>query len=203
MNRERQKRERGSALVEFCLSSLLWVPLLLGTWLFGSTLIQAIQVAQLSRDSGHMFARGVDFTNAQNAALLTRLSTVLQTSPGNYAGAIVLSETKLVGATDCAAANMKVCPNSGKYVFIKLFMFGNGSYAETRLGNPGLNWLRNGNDIQPTSYLSDPALVATNLLTYMPFAPAIPVYASEVTLEAPSIGWSQFNNTQSYARTFF
>jgi hypothetical protein len=200
MNRERQKRERGSALIEFCLSSLLWLPLLLGTWLFGSTLIQAIQVAQLSRDSGHMFARGVDFTNPQNAALLGRLSTVLTTSPGTYAGAIVLSEIRLVNSTDCAAANMKVCPNDGKYVFIKLFMFGNTSYAQTRLGNPGLNWLQNGNDIQPTSYLSDPALVATNFSTYLTFSPA---YASEVTLAAPSIGWAQFNNTESYARTFF
>lgn len=197
---ERQKRDRGSSLIEFCLSSLVWLPLMMGTWLFGSTLIQAIQVAQLSRDSGHMFARGVDFTTAQNSALLGRLATVITNSSGAYTGAIVLSEIKYVTSTDCAAANMTVCPNGNKYVFVKLFMYGNASYAQTKLGNPGLNWLRNGSDIQPTSYLSDPSLVASTFSQYLTFTPA---YASEVTLEAPSIGWTEFNKTQSYARTFF
>lgn len=203
MRWEREKRDRGSVLIEFALSSLVWMPLLLGTWLFGSTLIQAIQVAQLSRDSGHMFARGVDFTNAQNAALLARLSTVLTNSSGAYQGAIVLSEIEYITTTDCAAAGMTVCPNNGKYVFTKLFMFGNASYAQTKLGNPGLNWIQNGTDIQPTTYLSNALLVAGNFAQYFPTTTIPLAYASEVTLEAPSIGWTQFNNTQSYARTFF
>ncbi len=207
MRSQRQTRDRGSALVEFALCSLVWLPILMGTWLFGTTLIQAIQVAQLSRDSGHMFARGVDFTNTQNTALLSRLSSVLRNSAGNYVGAIVLSEVKYVTTDDCTAANLKVCPNANNYVFIKLFYFGSSSYAQTKLGNPGLNWLKAGSSIQPTQYLSDPSLRAPNVTQYFPVSSPTtaisPAYASEVTLQSQNIGWTEFNNTQSYARTFF
>jgi hypothetical protein len=170
-------------------------------------MIRATQVAQLSRDTGHMYARGVDFTDPQNTLLLGRLASSLniQANAGN--GAIVLSKVTLVTPTDCAAANMKVCPNDGKYVFTAFVVYGNFSYAQTLLGNPGLNYLKNGGSIQISQYLSDPALIATNFSNYLSFPdptqPGQVAYVSEVTVESQSIAWTEFNNTRAYARTFF
>src|SRR5450755_392665 len=164
------QNERGSATIEFCLSALVWVPLLLGTTVFGINLIQAIQLSQLSRATGHMYAYGIDFTQSQNIPLLQRLSSALNIQQNGGAGAIVLSKIMLVTDSDCAAANMKVCTNNGKYVFTSLYVFGNTAYAQTMLGNPG-SFLLNGTAIQEAQYLSNPSLVATNfssLLTFLP-----------------------------------
>jgi hypothetical protein len=193
-------------MIEFCFASLLWLPLLLGTSLFGMALIRAIQVSQLSRDSGHMYARKIDFTIPQNAAVLGRLASSLSIQQTGGAGAIVLSTVTRVTDSDCAAANLQVCPNSGKYVFTNFYVYGNLSYAQTQLGNPGLNTMKNGSAIQMAQYLSDPSLVATKFPDYLQFVPQQPgqlAYISEVTVDAQAISWSAFNNTRSYARTFF
>lgn len=201
----RAKRDRGSAILEFTFTSLVWVPLVLGAGLFGVALIRAIQVAQLSRDSGHMYARGIDFSNAQNTALLTKLASSLDAQT-NSKVAIVMSTVTLATQSDCDAANLKVCPNVNKYVFTNLVLYGNASYAQTSLGNPGLAWMQNGNSITVSEYLNDAALVATNFSNYMTFAQGVPgqmAYVSEVTCDAQGLNWALFSNTRSYARTFF
>src|SRR5450631_3591251 len=111
----------------------------------------------------------------------------------------------LVTDSDCAAANMKVCTNNGKYVFTSLYVFGNTAYAQTMLGNPG-SFLLNGTAIQEAQYLSNPSLVATNfssLLTFLPNQPGQYAFVSEVSINSQAISWSDFSNTGSYARTIF
>jgi hypothetical protein len=200
-----KKNECGSATIEFCLSALVWVPLLLGTTVFGINLIQAIQLSQLSRATGHMYAYGIDFTQPQNLPLLERLSSSLQIQQNGGQGAIVLSKITLVTDSDCAAADMKVCTNNGKYVFTSLYVFGNSSYAQTKLGNPG-SYLFSGTAIQASQYMSNPGLVATNfssLLTFLPNQPGQYAFVSEVSINSQAIAWSDFSNTGSYARTIF
>ncbi len=193
-------------MVEFLLSTLVWVPLLLGTILFGINLVRAIQVSQLSRDTGHMYAYGIDFSQTQNTALLTKLASSLGIQPTSGTGAVLLSKVTLVTDSDCAAANMKACPNDGKYVFTSLYVFGNMQYAKSKLGNPSAQYLSNGTAIQASQYLSDPSLVATNfssLLTFPANQPGQYAYVSEVALDSQSINFSGFNNTGSYARSIF
>jgi hypothetical protein len=213
MSRTKRARERGSAFVEFLFTSLIWLPLLLGTILFGINLVKAIQVSQLSRDSGHMFAYGIDFTQSQNLPILQHLAAGLniqQTSTqgsggGTGNGAVVLAKITLITDADCAAANMKVCPNDGKYVFTNIFVFGNIAYAQTKLGNPA-KYYTNGTSIQAAQYLTDPNLVATNfpsLLTFPAGQSGQYAFVSEVTLNSQSINWSSFTNTGSYARSIF
>jgi hypothetical protein len=202
---ERANNQRGSTTIEFCLSALLWMPLLLGTTVFGINLIHAIQLSQLSRDTGHMYAYGIDFTQSQNLPLLQRLSSSLNIQQHGGDGAIVLSKITLVTDSDCAAANMKVCANDGKYVFTSFYVFGNPTYAQTKLGNPG-SYLFNGTAIQESQYLSDPSLVATNfssLLTFLPNQPGQYAFVSEVSINSQAIAWTDFSNTGSYARTIF
>lgn len=207
MRRIRQKRERGSATVEFCFSALVWLPLLLGTAMFGFALIQAIQISQLSRDTGRMYAYGIDFTTTQNAALLGRLAASLNIQQSGGSGAILLSTITLVTDTDCTAAlQQKPCPNNGQYVFTKFTMFGNAAYVQTQLGNPGMGYIRNGNSITIEQYLSDITLRATNFSNFLHFVADQPgqyAYVSEVTLNSNAIVWSDFTNMHPYARTIF
>src|SRR3954454_8102646 len=105
----RQKRERGSTLIEFVLSAVIWMPLLLGTAVFGVNLVNAIRVSQVTRDSGHMYAQGVDFAQTQNAALLARMASGLGIQQNSGNGAVLLSKITLVTQQDCDAADIKLC----------------------------------------------------------------------------------------------
>ena len=205
----RHPQERGSALVEFALSSLVWLPLLLGTIVFGFNLLGAIQVSQLCRDSGHMYAYGIDFTQPANATLLQRLITNLNINiqQGSGDGYIFFSTVTLVSDADCAAAGASnPCANRGKYVFTKLLVFGNPVGAQTSLGSPDASFLKSGSVIQLSDYLNNASLVATNfssLLTFTANQPGQYAYISEVNLRLHIINWSSFSNTTSYARSIF
>ena len=72
--------------MEFCLISVVWVPLLLGTVSLGFDLIRAIQVSQVCRDAGHMWAYGVDFRQTQNQGLLANLAKPLNVVSGGGDG---------------------------------------------------------------------------------------------------------------------
>ncbi len=206
----RHRSERGSALVEFAFTSLVWVPLLLGTIIFGFNLLSAIQVSQLCRDAGHMYAYGIDFTQPQNAAVLQRLASNLninmQQNSGN--GYIVFSKITLVTDADCAAAGASdPCSNRNQYVFTALLVFGDHAGAQTSLGNPNPRFFQSGSVIQLSDYLDNASLVAKNFpslnITFIPGQPGQYAYTSEVTVHSQVINWSTFNNTDSYARSIF
>ena len=153
-----------------------------------------------------MYAYGIDFTIPQNTALLAHLASALNIQQSTGSGAILLSRITLVTDSDCAAAGMNTCPNDGKYVFTSFYVFGNMTYANTQLGSPSASYIQNGSSISVQQYLSDPNLVATTFSQYLTFVPNQPgqyAYVSEVTLDSQTIGWSAFNNTLTYARTFF
>src|SRR5471030_489946 len=58
------KVRRGVAVMEFTLSLLFLIPLLLGVLIFGFKLIRSLEMTQVTRDLGAMYLRGVDFRNA-------------------------------------------------------------------------------------------------------------------------------------------
>lgn len=209
MPRTHTRDERGGALVEFALLSVVWVPLLLGTVVFGFNLLAAIQVSQLCRDSGHMYAYGVDFTQAANVTLLQRLASNLniniQQNSGD--GYILFSTITLVTDADCAAAGDATCPNRNKYVFTKLLVFGDRTSVQTSLGNPAARYLQPGSVIQISDYLNDASLVATGFpslnINFVPGQPGQYAFTSEVTLHSQAFNWEGFNNTGIYARSVF
>ncbi len=188
--------ERGGSAVEFAFCSLIWVPLLLGTAVFGINLIQAMKVSQLSRDSGHMLSQGVDFTSAQNKALLGQLSSGLNLTSSDGKGAIVLSVITLVTDVDCAAGGFSdSCANRGKYVFKSLAVVGNTIYARTTLGSLSLGKFASGYVIQPADYLNNTAYRADGfgkLLSFVPDVSGQYAYVSEVFANTQSLQWSDF-----------
>ncbi len=71
----RNSRARcGSSLIEFVLRSMFWVTLLIGTLVIGGNVIKSIQVVQLCRDVGHMWAYGMDFSQTSNQNLIAKLA---------------------------------------------------------------------------------------------------------------------------------
>lgn len=207
MQRPDHSRERGSTLVEFALTSLIWVPLLLGSIVFGFNILSAIQVSQLSRDSGHMYAYGVDFTQPQNAALLQRLASSLNLNiqPTSGTGNIVFSKITLVSDNDCKAAGLSDCANTGKYVFTDLFVFGNQAGIKTALGSPTANFFKSGS-IKISDYLTNLSLVATKFpdlgITFTPDKGQY-AYVAEVNYHSTAVNWNGFTNIGSYARSIF
>src|ERR1035438_3479413 len=96
-----RKRQKGSLFVEFVLVvALVMVPLLLGTMVVGFNLIRSIQVNQINRDAGHMFARGVDFSSDSNGqidrSILFQMAPRLQVTTSAGTG-VLRSEERRVG----------------------------------------------------------------------------------------------------------
>jgi hypothetical protein len=122
---------RGVAIVEFTLAVVFLVPLVLGTLVYGFRLIRAIEMDQIVRDIGHMYIRGIDFTQPGpqgNAATLAQGFNL--TSSGT--SVLVLSTIKVIQQSDCDAANPgkpagTACTNLNNPVFTQQIKIGNTS----------------------------------------------------------------------------
>ena len=137
-------------MVEFTLSLMFLVPLLLGTLVFGFRLIRNLEMEQIVRDLCHMYIQGVDFRNTgpqQSAALLASGYDL----SGTGTSVIILSKIRLVDQTDCDAGNpLKTpgtsCPNLNNPAFIEQVIVGNTSLqingvnvAKSAFGTPPLD----------------------------------------------------------------
>jgi hypothetical protein len=129
----KKSKEKGTSILEFVLvAALVMVPLLLGTLVVGFNLVRLLQVNQLNRDAGHMFARGVDFsatTGAGNRAILVQLSPRLSNSSNQGTGAVILSSVEFIGPNTCTN-----CANLNHAVFTKQVVIGNSGLRSSVLG---------------------------------------------------------------------
>ncbi len=64
--RNRKGGESGNTLVEFALCLSFLTPLLLGLFSIGMNLTRNMQVTQVSRSTGLMYVRQIDFSIQQN-----------------------------------------------------------------------------------------------------------------------------------------
>src|SRR5579859_3897317 len=102
-----QRRERGSSAFEFAFSSLVLMPLLLGGLSVGFNLVRATQVAQFTRDAGHLYAYGIDFTQASAQQMLVKLATGLNFSTSGGTGVAIFSTVLMVGSDDCKSGGLQ------------------------------------------------------------------------------------------------
>ncbi len=173
-----RSRNRGSTIIEFVLTtSLIYVPLLLGTMVIGLNIIRAIQVNQLNRDAGHMFARGVDFTAPSNRAMLLHLATGLNITDHGGDGVIILSTILHVGQDECPDG----CANLGYDVITRRITIGNTSIRESRYGTPA-NIDANGNVI---NYLNDLSARANGFSSVMTLQGGDVAYVAESFFSSP------------------
>lgn len=147
MMQHRSKDRRGSAMVEFVLvTSFFFVPLILGLLSIGFSVCRSLQVAQLTRDIGRMFVRGVDFSEQVNQDLITGSGARpnmpalarglgMEGNPGNATGGssgnglFVLSTlTRLPDTCNCG--------NAGRIVLTRRVVVGNNTLYTSAYGNP-------------------------------------------------------------------
>lgn len=162
--RQQKQGQRGTTVIEFVLvTTFILVPLLLGTMVVGFNIIRNIQVHQIARDAGHMFARGVDFSTSGgpgNRAVITYLAPRLADSSSAGTGTLVLSSFQFLGPKTCGT-----CKNLGHVVFTRQVVMGNAALFQSKFGKvPSGSMASNGSVTNP---LTDTAVVADGFRTLM------------------------------------
>jgi hypothetical protein len=144
----RRKNTRGVSILEFSFILLVMIPLLLGTTGIGLNMVNTLQVVQLARDAGHMYARGVDFTQLGNLQILASLGASVGMSTTTGAGLgnarLILSQLRYVDKATCLlnssvvdkSGNPVGCTNLGQWVFAERITVGNTSLRASTFGNP-------------------------------------------------------------------
>jgi hypothetical protein len=208
--RQREKRmcpdphERGNAYIEFVLvASFFFVPILLGLITVGISVTRSFQVNQLTRDVGHMMARGVNFATQGNQNLIVNdlaNGLSLQANPGNVvginsgSGVLVLSVFEHLGAT-CG------CANAGHTVVVDRITIGNNALFNSPFGKPTY--------IDPTTgevanYSTDPSARADNLSGVISLADGGLAYMSEGSFAFHDLGIAGFiTNLGAFNRAIF
>jgi hypothetical protein len=142
----KNRKRRGVSSIEFAFGMLVLMPLLLGTGVTGINMIRTMQTVQLARDVGHMYARGVDFSQPGNQTILVDLGSNLGLSAtsGQGSAVVVLSALAYVDKNACAAVGAvdgsgdptSACTNYTKWVFTQRLEIGNDSVRGSDFGSP-------------------------------------------------------------------
>lgn len=138
--------QRGVSSLEFAVIILVLAPLLLGTGVTGVNMIRTQETVQLARDSGHMYARGVDFSQPGNQTILADLGANLglSTTSGSGSAVVILSTLTYVDQSACASVGAvdtkgnptSACTNYQKWVFTQRLVIGNSSVRSGNYGSP-------------------------------------------------------------------
>ena len=85
---------------------MVLVPLLLGTGAVGVNMVRTLQTVQLARDAGHMYARGIDFSQPGNQTILVRWAHRwgFPRPPAVLSSVVILSALTYVDDAACTAA---------------------------------------------------------------------------------------------------
>jgi len=157
-----KRNEKGNVYLEFVLvASFFFVPIILGMITVGIAVLRNFQVNQLTRDVGHMMAKGVDFSQQSNQNLVANdlaNGLSLQANDGNVTGSstgngvLVLSEFESLTAS-CG------CANAGHVVVVSRIVIGNNTLYVSPFGNPA-SVTSNGS---VANYSTDPGAQADNV----------------------------------------
>ena len=193
----RRRHQRGSALIEFLLAAIfLILPLLLGTFVFGMRLVRANQVAEVCRDAGHMYAYGVDFSQASSQAELVQLAQGLNMTATGGNGVIILSTITFIGPTDCQSGGYSSgsCPNLNNTVFTRRIVIGNPQLTINQqlqvsaFGTPPASIIDGSGNISSANYLGNSAAIANNFYSVIPLSSGQFAYVAEAFFQSPDFG---------------
>ncbi|MFB3777599.1 MAG: TadE family protein [Bryobacteraceae bacterium] len=203
MNQQRRRRQRGTELIEFALVATFLLPLLFGTVVMGLNLHRSIQVTQLSRDSGHMYSRSVDFSDPANQAILVRLAQGLGIQSAGGSGVVILSTVTYIGTAQCAAAGLSsgACTNLNYPVITNRIVIGNASARSSAFGTPNPELIGSKGDV--SNYLTNTSARADGFSSVLAMQPGDLAYVSEVYVPSSDYGMPGFEMTGVYCRTVF
>lgn len=164
---QRKPGERGNALLEFAAVSIVIIPMFFGMIGAGINLGNMNQAVQIASDSGHMYAKGVDFSQTGNQNILVSLAsgTGFAASGGN--GTMLFSQVIQVYTADCTAAGLSSgqCTNNGKLVFTQRIVVGASSLRSSNYGTPAAGIVTSSGNIAPSDYLTNTTAVVTGTLS--------------------------------------
>jgi|SRR5579872_2344509 hypothetical protein len=164
--RKLRGKEKGNALLEFAAVSIVVVPLFFGMVGTGIQLGRMNEAVQICRDAGHMYARGVDFSQVGNQNILVTLATGTGMTVSGGNAVIVMSQIIQVYPADCTAAGISLgaCSNSGKLVFVNRLVTGNAGLRSSNYGTPPSATINSLGNIAAANYLTSASLVVTGSL---------------------------------------
>ncbi len=189
-------------LVECALvMSLVMTPLLLGVGTIGLNLVRAMQVNQINRDAGHMFARGVDFSGSSsglvNRGVLFKMAPQLTTTSSSGTAVLILSSVQYIGPNTCTS-----CANQGYVVFTQQITLGNAALKSSVFGTVPSGSM--GTDGMVTNPTTDTAARATGVQTYLTLADGDRAYLSETYFSSADLAVPGFASPAgTYARAVF
>ena len=135
----RKRNEKGNSYIEFVLvASFFFVPLILGLITVGIAVTRNFQVNQLTRDVGHMMAKGVDFSQQANQNLVVNdlaNGLSLQANSGNVTGSATGSGVLVLTVFESLTASCG-CNNAGHVVVVSRIVIGNNTLYTSPFGNP-------------------------------------------------------------------
>jgi len=208
MQSTRRSAQLGTAGLEFALSTVFWVPLLLGTSVFGFSLIRAIQVTQITRDAAHMHAFGLDFAQTANRNVLLRLAHGLNVSATGGNGVFLISTVLQIGAAECTAAGLVAdsanCPNLGRPVFTRRIVVGNAALRASDFGTPNAAIINSAGHITSPDYLTNVSARANGFGSVVAgMADGQVAYLVEGYLATPELTRAYYSSPGHYARSIF
>jgi hypothetical protein len=137
---------RGVSIIEFSFGLLVLIPLLLGSVGLGVNLVDHMEIVQLARDAGYMYARQVDFTATANQTVLVNLGADLGLSATASASnaVLILSTVTYVDSAMCKSDNKwnnvtntpNGCTNYQQWVFAERIAIGKTSLRSSSFGAP-------------------------------------------------------------------
>ena len=201
--------KRGSSGIEFALTPVFWVSLLTGTLVIGGNLIKAIQVVQLCRDVGHMWAYGVDFSQTAKQDMVAQMATGLNfNTNGTGNGVVILSNLTFIGNTQCTAAgfaaNSTACPNLNYSVFTRRVVIGNSSLRSSYFGAPASGIIGSNGFISSANYCTNTTARASNFIQLLPLAAGEVSSVTETYFRSPELDWpGVMTGTGEYSYAIF
>ncbi len=156
-------------MIEFVLvSSFFLVPIIIGTFTYGFALVRSSDAVQLTRDVGHMYSRGVDFSVQANQNLLASSlaqSLNLVANSGNVTGGS--TGNGVVVLSTLIYLNSGGCNNCGGHVVVmRRIVIGNNGIFTTIYGNPNPSIINFSGDV--ANYTGDASAQADSFKNLMP-----------------------------------
>ncbi len=213
IDRKRKRGQGGNTLVEFALCMTVLTPLTLGLFSVGMGLTRNMQVTQVSRSTGLMYVRQIDFSILQNQRLIVRLTNGLGMQlNANYdpdpngKGVVIVSQVTVPSDTDCTGAGLTLgaCTNRGIPVITNRIRFGNTTLRTSEMGQPPANLIAADGTVAVNDYLTNTALRAANFGNIMTLNATEIAYITEVYFSSPDYDLPGFmTNTGVYSRTIY
>jgi hypothetical protein len=184
--RQPSRADRGSTMLELALVLSVGLPLLLGVTGVGVRLGLTLNGTQLTRDVGHIYSLGTDFSQPGAVSIAQTLcQNFALTNTGT--AVLILSQVVQVYQADCTAASLRTCPNLNQPVLAQRIVLGNSALRASSFGTPPANYVNSSGNIAPTDYYQQAQLVAPGFGSVMTLADGQVAFLTEGYFSMPQL----------------